>query len=60
MYKNVYQYGRQVHLFNIQDKDTHKAWAFNGHVKKAYDKAVRGYTLLLDHSSKCSIPVDAR
>jgi len=52
MFKNAYQYGNNVSLLNIQDKETIKRWLVSGSIKKAYDRSVKGYVYITDLSSK--------
>ena len=60
MFKNTYQYGPNVSLLNIQDKETIKRWLVSGSIKKAYDRSVKGYVYITDASSKLQLPKDTR
>eukprot|EP00347_Sterkiella_histriomuscorum_P023813 403333301 len=60
MYKNSYQYGRYVPLFNVQNKESINNWVFQGSVKKAYDKSCKSFVFVFDHATKAQMPDDSR
>jgi len=56
MFKNSYQSGSSFPLFNVTDKKSHDNWYFTSNIKKAYDKSLKGYAIILKHNSKLCAP----
>jgi hypothetical protein len=58
MYKNEYQGGSHLSLFGVKERETHDMWEFSENIKRAYDKSLNGYAIILKHNSVMKAPKD--
>ena len=58
MFSNIYQYGKTIELFNLQNKNLCSKWYFEGKYSKLFDPSLKCYEMILStgNLSKMLIP----